>query len=195
MFSYAIHFSVPLPLCIHILFLQLPPSIKKKTNKQKQNQTNTNLWKCREIFINIWCHNQYSFVIERQSDHGNLRNHLIGGFLQFPRFNLVLSWQKAWLHTSRHGDGDIEYSTPQSKVSRKKESHSSWLGPLKSQSPPLVTQSLPPEMPGLSQQIVSLLNHADIWVCEGHSYSKYYILSTSEDLQRIECLLSLLWKC
>jgi len=48
--------------------------------------------------------------------------HLTGAGLQFQRFGPLSLWQEGWLHTGRHGAGDVaESSTCRSPGSRKRE--------------------------------------------------------------------------
>jgi hypothetical protein len=82
--------------------------------------------------------------------------YLIGAGLHFQRFKLLLSWQKAWKCTDRHGaGGGAESSTSGYEDKKKREGHWAWVKHLKPQSnTPIDT------LPSARPYILMLINNA-----------------------------------
>ena len=61
--------------------------------------------------------------MNRQHGYSNSHKekHLIEAGLQVQRFSLLLSWQEAWQHTSRHGAREVAES-PTSELEGNRES-------------------------------------------------------------------------
>ena len=92
------------------------------------------------IFLSIIVYKfclRVSIAVKRQHKHGTSykANCLIGAGVQFQRFGLLQSWQEAWWHACRHGDGEgAKSSTSGLASSRVGMRHQAWLELLKLQS-------------------------------------------------------------